>query len=778
MEFLPAAFAGLKNYNQFIVYRIQPSTTRPGKTDKFPVDWRTKKIANAHNTSIWTTAEVAINAAMCLGAGYGVGFVLTKNDPYFFVDVDHCLSETKEWSPIALEMCQTFAGAAVETSSSGNGLHILGRATPIAHGCRNDLIGLEMYTSGRFVALTGFHATGNIDTDHTAALQAVADKYFKGASIPASNDWTSKPVEGYGVPNDDDLIAMALKSKSAKSAFGHGASFADLWNANESVLATAYPDSGERVYDASSADAGLAQHLAFWTANDCERIERLMMRSQLAREKWGREDYLRRTILHAVANKKEWYKAKAIEPHVADASHIPPDEIIKGRAVTGKTLLFPEQQLELFAGCVYVQDEHKILVPGGRLLKTDQFRAAYGGYSFVMDPNNERTSRNAWECFTESQAIRFPRAVSTCFRPLHPPGQVIMINDEPMVNLWWPVLVKTQEGDVTLFLEHLKKIMPDERDRSIFLAYIAACVQFQGVKFKWCPVIQGVDGNGKSLFSKCVAYAIGSRYTHSPEASEMTDQYNEWLYKTTFIAVEDVYIPGDRNELIEKLKPMVTEERRPIRAMYTAHTMRDICCNFIMNTNHKDGIRKSKNDRRIAPFFTAQQSAEDIQRDGLTTDYFIKLFQWLEQDAGYEKVAYFLQNYEIPHALNPANKGIAPITTSTNEAIEQGRGRIEQEILECIEQDTPGFKNGWLSSKALDALLESKHMARQLPPVRRRAVLQTLGYDYHPALKDGRVNNVVAPDGGKPRLYVKNDHASLTLSVPAEVEKAYARDQI
>ena len=87
------------------------------------------------------------------------------------------------------------------------------------------------------------------------------------------------------------------------------------------ALARAYPDPA-RGYDSSSADAALAQHLAFWTGKDCARIDSLMRRSALARDKWEREDYLPRTILGAVGRQFEVLTDKALEP-VAGAPESP-----------------------------------------------------------------------------------------------------------------------------------------------------------------------------------------------------------------------------------------------------------------------------------------------------------------------------------------------------------------------------------------------------------------------------------------------------------------------
>lgn len=82
-----------------------------------------------------------------------VGFVLTANDPYFCIDLDHCLIDGV-CSSLALEACTMFAGAYVEISYSRDGLHIIGRGTP-PPGFSTRGPGVELYTEKRFIAITG-----------------------------------------------------------------------------------------------------------------------------------------------------------------------------------------------------------------------------------------------------------------------------------------------------------------------------------------------------------------------------------------------------------------------------------------------------------------------------------------------------------------------------------------------------------------------------------------------------------------------------------------------
>ena len=757
---------------QYIIYRAVPKAA--GKTDKLPLDWRTGQVANAHDPSIWMDEKFAHSTAMLWGSDYGVGFVFTPNDPYWFLDIDNCVMPDGTWSPIALQLCQMLAGCYMEVSRSGRGIHIFGSGKPPLHGCRNDAMGLEFYDQGRFVALTGINAQGSWEADATAVLPSLVNYYFPpDASQGTTAAWTTEPdPEWYGPADDAELIRRAMQSHSVAAAFGNRASFADLWLADEKALAGAYPDQGGRPYDCSAADAALAQHLAFWTGKDCERIRRLMPQSRLARDKWEREDYLPRTILGAVARQVDVLKDKRPTPALAASPS--PSQAPLSVAIEGNRFLSIGEQMSLFAGTVYITDSHRVLVPGGHVLKPDQFRVYFGGYSFMMDHNNERVSRDPWEAYTQSQLVEYPKVNGTCFRPDLPAAYIQERNGQTFVNTYVPIEVARKPGDPKPFLEHLAKVLPDERDRTILLSYMAACVQHKGIKFQWAPLLQGVEGNGKTLFTRCVAEAVGRRYVHWPKASKLAKEFNAWMFGKLFFAVEDIYVPDARREVIEELKPMITGgDELEIEAKGVDQRMGDICGNFMFNSNHKDAIKKTANDRRFCLLFSAQQNVEDLARDGMHGDYFPNLYRWLRSD-GYAIISEFLHTYQIPVAFNPAGEcQRAPETTTTAEAILNSTGSIEQEILEAVAQGLPGFNGGWISSIYLDKLIEGMRLRGKITHNRRKEMLENLGYRWHPALSDGRVNNTVIPDGGKPRLYIKTDSLALQITDPQAVAKAY-----
>ena len=64
-----------------------------------------------------------------------------------------------------------------------------------------------------------------------------------------------------------------------------------------------------------------------------------------------------------------------------------------------------------------------------------------------------------------------------------------------------------------------------------------------------------------------------------------------------------------------------------------------------------------------------------------------------------------------------------------------------------------------------------------MPQNKRKQMLNDMGYEWHPALHKGRVNNHIMVDQGKPKLYLKAGHVSLNLQTAAEVAKAYEAAQ-
>jgi len=492
---------GLEKYNQFINW-IQVGE------DKFPTNPYTGKVWDAHDPLIHVSYSVAEAAAR--SRNQQIGFVITDKDPLFFIDIDHGLNEDKTaWRQECQDVVDLFPGAFIETSQSGGQVRI--------KALKNDASFDFVATRKRYVALTFRDAKGDVNTNHKPALaKFMCDKGLLG-----------DPKQTL-----DPLIKKALKARSPGGTFGVRCSFRDLWYANEKALHKFYPDPHDkRPYDKNRADSALAQHLAFWFSGDPVRIREQMEKSALNRQKWtDRPDYVERTIAGVVARQTKFYK-----------SDIHSDKPLRD----GLQYLSPSGQAEFFAGCVYIREVHKILVPDGGMLKPEQFKVQYGGYLFALDTINEKTTDNAWTAFTESRAINNPKVVGTRFLPKEPFG--VIIDDH--INTYKP---------------HHAERVKGESDRRILLSYMAACVKEIGTKFQWCPVIQGVQGNGKTLLYTVLEYAIGPQYCHQQDPEDIKSSFNAWVEGHLLVAIEEIRTKG-RYEVADRLKTLITNSRVPDR---------------------------------------------------------------------------------------------------------------------------------------------------------------------------------------------------------------------
>lgn len=785
MKDLPIAFKTMGNYKQFHCYYVTPCPKRAGKMIKMPCDLRGKNATSEFYANGMAYFDEAARAAEKLGKNYGVGFHFTENDPFFFLDLDDCYDpKTDRWTALATECLKTFEGAAVEMSTSGKGIHIFGSYKTIPdHGCHPSAE-RELYHTGRFVALTGIGARGFSGLDFTDILPAFINKYFPSTASGSKLDddwWTDHPINAdYGIQDNEKLVEKALKSKSKTGK----PSFSELWSRNADVLSRAYPPdpSSKSEYGESGADAALAQHLAYWTANNAEQMKELMLASGLYREKYDRADYLPRTIKAACEKQTEWYSKKSRTTPATPSSD--EEHVVPGKT---KGYLTVQEMKDLFKDCVFISSEKGIFYSDGEVYGKEAFEQKFANRRFPLDEEYKKWTDSAWIAFKTSLAFENREVHVTMFDPKLKFGEIIKLDKKLAINKYYPQSIRIAEGDPAPFLDLMSKLFPDENDRKIVTSYMAAVVQYPGVKFNWCPYIQSIEGTGKSALSVFLAYAVGTNYVHKLTVENLKDSFNGYAADSILIVMDELNVPGNETILLEKLKSLITEEYAPVRKMYKDSVTIPVFFNVFATGNNKSGIRKTNSERRFAVFFCPQQQYEDLAKWGMTREYFIKLFDWAKgvlgtpsHNHGKAIVANYLLNYDlsaVPAEYNPANGGRAPSTTSEVEAIEYSLSVTEQEILDVIEEGvTYGFKGNFVSAVSLKRLLKEHGKGGIIGPSRQKEIMQRLGYVPHPCSEDSRTTRKMT-DGSKPKIYVKSGTEAHAIRTASEMTEAYVTAQ-
>lgn len=430
------------------------------------------------------------------------------------------------------------------------------------------------------------------------------------------------------------------------------------------------------------------------------------------------------------------------------------------------------EMLSYFEGVVYVARRNEMFLPSGVMVKSSSFDGIYGGPKFMPEIDGKPT-RSAWEMYRCNSHIDMPKVWDICFRPELPPGQIVTLEGLPYLNVFVPIVTPRTAGDPSPFVNHLRKMLPYGDDCDLLLHWMSSAVQNHGKKFFWWPVVQGAKGNGKSLLLEVMIKAIGERYSHMVRADAVLktgNQFNDWLVGKLFLGFGEIRSSEGKRDFVEIMKDTVTDRRVATEGKGLGQSTSDNRANGMMLTNWRDACPIDDDERRWGVFYTAQQKAEDIARDGMDGEYFPRLYDWLD-NGGYAIVTHYLANYPLRAEMDPA-RGLhrAPHTSSTAEAIVESLGLIEQELQEAIETGAMGFRGGVATSTGLRGVLAA--LRKTITPKRFTAIMESIGYVRHPALESNkwRAHNALS-DGTRPVLYFTLGHELLSLTDPMEIKE-------
>ncbi|WP_414051092.1 phage/plasmid primase, P4 family [Macrococcus animalis] len=221
------------------------------------------KRASSTNSDTWNTFENIIDA-VDYKVFHGVGFILTKDDDYFVLDID---DQENGQNDLAIELGQlTYA----EKSPSGTGTHLFfkGKLPENRKKKRTDL-DIELYDSNRFMTVTGYSIGQSEISDDQAILDNLYERFFKEEDFTFTVDYSETQENITDELSDEELIKKMTSSKS-------GQKIADLIKGEYKE----YFDSP------SEAVQSLLWHLAFWTRKNRQQMESIFVTYNNLTDKW------------------------------------------------------------------------------------------------------------------------------------------------------------------------------------------------------------------------------------------------------------------------------------------------------------------------------------------------------------------------------------------------------------------------------------------------------------------------------------------------------------
>ncbi|MGI9297786.1 MAG: hypothetical protein ACR2QC_07800 [Gammaproteobacteria bacterium] len=325
------AVAELAQHDQWVCWR---EVGRQGKKTKLPYrpDGR---MASVTDPSTWSSFQAVTSAFIDSADINGVGFVLSKSDPYIFVDLDKCIKDGKlaTWADLLVRQIDSFT----EISPSGRGIHIILRGSLPGRSRRKGQI--EIYDRERYFTVTGDCYARSLNCeresieDRQPEIAAVYQAHM-GKSSPAVNTAAHKGngQDRKAEPFEDHLQA-AQRAIDGDSALPNGKLALLFANSDQTLACWAKKSGDSKGWSASEWDLSLANHLTACRFTPQEiTVTLLAYRERHGDEPKLRADYYARTIAIALTNPLAGENDKELE---TDSSAIlldptkPPEEVYR-----------------------------------------------------------------------------------------------------------------------------------------------------------------------------------------------------------------------------------------------------------------------------------------------------------------------------------------------------------------------------------------------------------------------------------------------------------------
>lgn len=357
----------------------------------------------------------------------------------------------------------------------------------------------------------------------------------------------------------------------------------------------------------------------------------------------------------------------------------------------------------------YVQSDGTFYnVVTGRKLAAAVFDRTYGRELITQE------NRDAGEAFAgkASDTALNLYQVPVVYDYLYVPGadDFFELNGDPMVNTYNNHKIVSGRAPrsaedrraIALLERHLEVLIADGRERRLFLDFLAYNVQFPSERVRWAPVLQGVEGGGKSYFNELMAAVMGQHNIGVATAGDLHEQYTHWAEGNKLVFFEEIRVAGlEKYDVANKLKAYITNPTVTIRRMQRNSYLIPNMTNYIAFTNYIDAIPFDANDRRYFVLRTTFLTKSHIEAwVAKNPTYFGELFDSLATHA--PVLRWYLETHELSDEFKP--RGQAPRTGAWQLMYDASNGKDDEtdELSGLLaESADPYMSDALLSSRRL-----------------------------------------------------------------------------
>lgn len=368
----------------------------------------------------------------------------------------------------------------------------------------------------------------------------------------------------------------------------------------------------------------------------------------------------------------------------------------------------PDSRLPAWArGVCYVAQANEFFHrASNRSLKPEAFDYCYNVFLTEEDSANGKPTMLARDYVLN--VAKIPRVDNYRYDPARPEESFITEGKQRFINTYLPTYPEPTPEDAeecgALFLKHIRNLIAEPEYQTLLVDWMAYQVQNPGVKIRWAVLLQGAQGCGKTFIAEAMKAVLGHGHVNMLDASLiMRDMFNGWAQGVQLVAVEEIRVVGhNRHEVMNKLKPCISNDTISIRDLHSPVTQTPNNTNYLMFTNHHDSLAVAEGDRRYFVLNAALQNKAQVL--ALGEDYFKQIFTMIAEKPGGLRA--WFEEWKISKKFNP--NGHAPVTRYLGELMKAAATPLTSAVNDAVaDGDHPLIQWDLLSSKALKTILEN-----------------------------------------------------------------------
>ena len=312
---------------------------------------------------------------------------------------------------------------------------------------------------------------------------------------------------------------------------------------------------------------------------------------------------------------------------------------------------------------------------------------------FSIHPSKVKRRIEAAVCFDENRQAMGAHALAGI---TYAAGESVLVAREGQVygNRWADARPTPVEGDITPWLDHLHRMIPDAREREHMLDVIAHKVQRPDVKINHAILHIGRQGSGKDSLYEPFLWAVGGNRSSRRNVAIVRNEevQSQWgyNYESEIMVFEELRQTEakDRRALENQLKPVIAAPPEFISVNRKGlHPYQALNRMFVLAfSNERVPLSLPSEDRR---WFVVYSEAPRM-----TDDEGAALWKWLDA-GGCSAVAAWLHKRDVS-AFNAG--ATPPMTEAKAIMVEQGRSGAESFLVDQLENRLGEFSKGVVAS--------------------------------------------------------------------------------